>query len=242
VRKFFLSGISFFVSFILSAQTVSRFPIIPSSTWRVDSIDAMWQVFEKTRYFIQGDTLISSQGYYKLFKSGVAYYDTPFYYDNIYVGAIREEDNRIFFINKGRSAEIWLYDFKLQVGDTIKAEVAKGQTILSIDTLPDGRRIYNYDLGHNTTGFLIEGIGTNGGLLAGGTSFIPIHSGQCACFLICYAGNGQLVYQNTPGIESNCEIVHADHRYTINPKAKWKVMRDIDNETLVDQIIIIIQL
>lgn|GEM_PF-2871141 len=234
MRNIFLAGITLFAPFILTAQTGSSFSVTPSSAWRVDSIDAEWNIFEQTKFFVQGDTLINSLNYFRLYKSGVAYYDSPFWYNNVYVGAIRESDNKIYYLKKDRTTEAWLYDFNLDVGDTIKAAIATGQTILSIDTLPGGRRIFNYDLGHYTMGFLIEGIGTNGGLLSGGTSYIPWHSGQCACQLICYAENGELVYQNTTGLGSNCDIVHPGHQYTIQPTARWRVNREINNDTLLD--------
>jgi hypothetical protein len=234
VKKIILAGILLSAQIILLAQNGDRFRINPASVWRVDSVNAEWEVIEKTKYFIHEDTLINSLSYYKLYKSGYAMYDMPFWYNDIYVGAIREADNEIYFIKKNRTTETWLYDFNMDVGDTIKAAVATGETILSIDTLPGGRRIFNYDLDRYTTGFLVEGIGSNGGLLSSGTSFIPLHSGQCACFLICYAENGDLVYQNTTGLESNCEIVNTAHRYTIHPTAKWRVDREIDNDTRVD--------
>ncbi|MBN1414868.1 MAG: T9SS type A sorting domain-containing protein [Bacteroidales bacterium] len=233
MRRLLLTGLILSVSGMLHAQSGSRFPINPASAWRVDSMDAVWKIIEKTRYFIHGDTLINNLNYYKLYKSGVAFYDMPFYFSDVYVGAIREKNNSIYYIKKKKATEIGLYDFNLNVGDTIKSVIAKGKTIISVDSLPDGRKIFYYDIGHFTTGFLIEGIGTNGGLLSGGTSYIPLHSGECACHLICYAENGELVYQNTPHLDSNCDIVNPDLQYNIDPSAQWRYNKDIDNDTLI---------
>ena len=234
MKRLIFTWTSLLTSVIILAQNGSRFPITPASVWRVDSIDALWEIIENTRYFIHEDTLINNLNYYKLYKSGVAYYDMPFHYANVYVGAIREDDNNIYYIKKNRTTETWLYNFNLNVGDTVKSAIAKGKTVISIDTLPSGRKIFNYDLGHYTRGFLIEGIGTNGGLFSGGTSYIPLHSGERACYLICYAENGALVYQSTPNINSNCEIVNPDHQYSIHSSAKWRIDMDIDNDTIVN--------
>ncbi|MBN2762362.1 MAG: T9SS type A sorting domain-containing protein, partial [Bacteroidales bacterium] len=234
MKKLVLTGISCFAFVIVLAQAGNRFPVTAESTWRVDSVDALWRIIENTKYYIRDDTFINTRNYFKIYKSGVAFYDLPFYYNNIYVGAIREEDNKVYYIKKSRRTESWLYDFNLEVGDTIKSDIAQGNTIKLIDTLPGGRKILYYDLGHYTEAFLIEGIGTNGGLLSGGTGYIPLHSGECSTFLICYAENGELVYQCPPHFESNCDIVNPDHQYTIQSSAKWLINKEIDSDTLID--------
>lgn len=231
MKNLLLFCLLIWIDSFVHAQNNRQFSISPASVWRVDSIDSNWKINENTKYFIRGDTIINFCEYLKLYKSGVAYYDVPFYYSDVYVGAIREENKKIYYLKKKTSKELWLYDFNLHTGDTIKSSIAKGNTILSIDSLPSGRKIFNYNFGHYTTGYIVEGIGTNGGLLSGGTSFIPLHSGENACQLICYTENGDLVYQNMANLNSNCDIADPPGQYSINTSAKWRYDRNLDNDT-----------
>ncbi|MFX1589915.1 MAG: hypothetical protein ACFFC1_17365, partial [Promethearchaeota archaeon] len=61
MRKLIFISILFFASFIILAQTKSRFPITPTSVWRVDSIYAIWQIFEQIKFFVRGDPFINDQ-------------------------------------------------------------------------------------------------------------------------------------------------------------------------------------
>lgn len=201
----------------------SRFPIQPTSVWRIDSVDAYWNIVENSKFFINGDTTVGSKQFFKLYKSGVAQYNTPFYYTNIYVGAIRDENNRIFFIKKNKTTELMLYDFNLKTGNTIKSLVNQGITIISINTLQNGRRIFYHNKDHYNLSLIIEGIGSNGGLFSSGSSFIILHSGEMANYLICYSEDDQLVYESEVGRISNCEIVNEDQKFPIDPTSIWRV-------------------
>lgn len=214
----------FLFTSIVLLQSQTRFPITYKSAWRVDSVDSNWEVAENTKYFIQGDTSIKNIKYFKLYKSGLMILDQPFLYSNVYVGAIRDNDNKIYFINRKTSKERLLFDFNLKEGDTIKSEIANGKTVLSIDSLLDGRRIFNYDISHYTAGYIIEGIGTNGGLFSLGTNMIVLHSGECACYLICYSEDGVLKFQ-CPENESNCDIINPHNQYKIERTSSWKISK-----------------
>ena len=155
-------------------------------------------------YFIDGDTLINSLKYFKLYKSGVAYYDVPFYYEHIYTGAIRDSYNKFYYIEKDKDNEVLLFDFTVKIGDTIISglnnQISK---IYSIDSLQDGRKVFNCFSSHHwggkcASGYIIEGIGHNGGLL----EEMPCdHPGLQEHKLVCYLENGELVYHNDLGFE-----------------------------------------
>lgn len=158
------------------AEAQSRYRIQPASCWKVDSVNATWDIVENTRYFIEGDTSISGKPFFKLYKSGVAHYDKPFYYNHVYVGALRDGDDKIFFIRKNKTTESTLFDFNLKVGDTIKSAVGRGKKIIAVDTLQNGRRVFYHAKDHYNLGFLIEGIGSNGGLFNSGSAYVWLHS------------------------------------------------------------------
>lgn len=219
---------AFFFSLLFTTQAKSRYPLLPSSTWRIDSIDAMWNIVENSRYFFNGDTLINNLNFFKLYKSGVAQYDTPFYYDNIYVGALRDDNDKMFFIKKNRQVETLLFDFNLSIGDTIKSHIGKDKIIVSIDTLQNGRRVFYHNRDHFNLGYFIEGIGANGGLFSAGSAYIILHSGEQTNYLICYSENNSLVFESEMGQVSNCEIVNTDRKFPINPTSIWRIDCDSD--------------
>jgi phosphatidylserine decarboxylase len=217
-----------FFSIIITAEAKSHYPLQPTSVWRVDSVDARWKIVENTRYFFNGDTLIGNVNFFKLYKSGVAQYDKPFYYDNVYVGAVRDENDKIFFIKKKKTVETLLFNFNLNVGDTIKSQIGKGKIIISIDTLQNGRRVFYHNRDHYNLGYFVEGIGSNGGLFSTGSSFITLHSGQLANYLICYSENNSLVFESEMGRVSNCEIVNTNRKFPVDPTSIWRIDCDSD--------------
>jgi hypothetical protein len=220
-----------FAGLSIQAQNPSRFPIQPTSTWRVDSIDAMWKIVENTRYFINGDTSIDNKSYFKLYKSGVILFDTPYYYKDSYVGALRDDDNKIYFIKRKKEVETMLFDFNLKTGDTIQSFIGKGKKIISVDTIQNGRRAFYYAKDHYNLSYYIEGIGSNGGLFSAGSSYVFIHSGEMANYLICYSENGELVYQSELGMMANCDIVNTDYKFPIEPTSIWRYDKEARPET-----------
>jgi hypothetical protein len=215
---------------VITAQSNSRFPLQPSSTWRVDSV-GMWEIVENVRYFFNGDTTINNRRFFKLYKSGVLLFDTPYYYKDAYVGALRDNENKIYFIKKNKNIETLLFDFNLKIGDTIQSYIGKGKPIISIDTLQDGRRAFYYAKDHFNLGYYIEGIGSNGGLFSAGSAFVFIHSGEMTNYLICYSENGKLVYQAETNLQSNCDIVNIDHKFSIDITAIWRYDKEASTDT-----------
>ena len=203
-----------------NGQTPSRFPVSPDSKWKITEVtydvgESQTKILDKYEYFINSDTLINSQQYYKLYKTGIAYYDTPFYYENIYTGAIRDDSNRIYLVDKDESVEVLLFDYNLKLGDTILSEVGKGAIINDLDSLADGRKIFisrPYICGGccATIG-LIEGIGQYGGLFETPPCS---HIGFYGHVLTCFHIGDNLIFKN------NMQIVDCDDFFSDIPIKK----------------------
>lgn len=198
-----------FLYFILVFSTnlslaQSRFPLIANSKWNMFLKESNWicSPEEQDEYysmFFIGDTLINSVKYFKLFKSGVAYFEKPFYYKNLYMGALRDFDNKFYFIEKNKSEELLLYDFTRSIDDTIYTGVKQQFSIIfKIDTLDDRRKTFTcrtiYEWGGKCTiGYIIEGIGGIGGLL----NDMPCdHPGLREHFLICYSEGDSTLFNS----------------------------------------------
>jgi hypothetical protein len=195
---------------VLLAAGPSRFPVNPLAKWKITNISyepegSFQKITEKYEYFIHSDTLINTHNYYKLYKSGVAFYDTPFYFDSVYVGAIRDDDNKIYFLKKNEITEILLLDYNLKLGDIIHSAIGKDFIVNFIDTLPDGRkRIWSKPEacgGCCTTILLIEGIGHSGGIMENPPCE---HIGFYGTYLNCFEINGELIFENDMSLV-NCE-------------------------------------
>ena len=218
----------------IKAQQSSRFPITSSSEWRIDFAyptnnpeNQHSKGDEIFKLHILGDTVIHSTAFFKLYKSGVAYYDTLFHYENVYVGAIRDDNNKIYFIEKNNSSEDMLFDFNLNVGDTVKSLIDKGKVVNKVDLLPDSRKkiyVYKPDIIDicGTEDTLVEGIGGSGGLFSGHPC---IHLGHRGNYLVCYKENGSIVYQTEwYGFYPSCEITIATaSRFPLSYSSTWRV-------------------
>ena len=112
---------------------------------------------------MSGDTIINSKSYHKFYKTGYSLFhsstqvNTIFFNKNVYMGAIRDEDQKIYFIKKESTNEVTLYNFDLKIGNIIKSEIYKGDTVVKIDTILDNRKIFY--LNQKWGDVLIEGIG-----------------------------------------------------------------------------------
>jgi hypothetical protein len=213
--KLLLFALSIQFGTLLTLFQQSRFPIQPTSVWRINYEVMSYGSLHHTgdeifRYFVDGDTTINSKTYYKLYKSGTAYYDPIFYYDHAYVGGIRDDINIFYYLEKNHSMEVVLYDFDIITGDTVRTSVETGMVVKSVELLENGRKKINiiktdFQQGkclNWSNSFFIEGIGSMGGLF-----FVnPCnHVGFRENYLVCYTENGQLVYQSSLS-PKNCDI------------------------------------
>ena len=76
---------------------------------------------EEYQYFTQDQTEINGEIYYQLWKRGRSTQDEAIWVPiNNYAGAIRQNENRqVFYVRPGETEEHLLYDFNLELGDTI---------------------------------------------------------------------------------------------------------------------------
>jgi hypothetical protein len=160
-------------------------------------------------YKFGADTLVNDKKYSKLYYSYNSDYD--FKYTGIIV---REDSNRVYFRNFNDTTELKLYDFNLNVGDTITTAgigpCSLGiyydyfYTIIDVDTIiidntPLKRLIINdaeFDL--NVPFEWIEGIGSNFGLFS-----------RFCCWdgmspeLFCCSQDGKIIYQSKTAQKRN---------------------------------------
>jgi len=143
---------------------------------------------------MSGDTLINSIVYHKVNTPYVMSYSTGTCGSSAsagYKGAIRQEvsNRKVFIIPPSTAVEQLLYDFTLQVGDTVKGYIATSfvppdivQKIDSVLIVSTYRKRWAINPCFNSL-FLIEGVGFNYGLLQRSPGCIIDESGfEVTCF------------------------------------------------------------
>ena len=111
------------------------------------------------------------------------------------VGAVREEDKRVYFrrkIEQNYQDEVLLYDFNLSVGDTVTVNWMHQQLIVLEESEVEVGGTMRRKLIFGPDEYWIEGVGSSYGFLNSGSeglvgSFIQ---------LLCYHENGNLIWDN----------------------------------------------
>lgn len=160
-------------------------------------------------YKIEGDTLLDDVVYKLLHTTRSEQLS-----DWSICGAIREtEDKQVFYRRNGSSDEQILYDFSMQIGDTIciydhgyykdfLVVVEIGETFVGNN--PRRELVLEYPFGVTET--WIEGVGSLYGIINSGAQFLM----GGITDLLCYYENGDLIWQNTmPGF-GRCYIINPD--------------------------------
>ena len=148
--------------------------------------------------------------------------DKPYILCNDYL--LREEDNKIFLYSQSLNKDIVLYDFTLEVGDSLPAYIKdfdgtmySDDTLVVTDissvTLLDGKEYKKWTFDNGME--YVEGIGMYGGRRNGNffgliqEVVVPCHIGT---HLVCASKNNQLLYQMDDtemerlGAECLCEV------------------------------------
>ncbi len=197
-----------FISFEISlAQNYVPFPD-SNAVWTNDRIDVTCGDPLYICYFAQftltGDTIIGTYSYNKVYSGGSN--------SNNYFGAIRNDipEKKVYFIKAYTDTDTLLYDFNIDVGDTVPAsyvnlyEYPAPWTVISIDSISANgqyRRRYNIsNTGWETS--LIEGIGSIGGLFE--QYFYP----EGSSMLLCFFQNDSIVYPEGNINIAMCHLVH----------------------------------
>ena len=175
--------------------------------------NAVWQVgwgnsgcfeygwFADYQYQITGDTNINSLIYKKIDRSGSFDCPPPLLPVSGYMGAFRNNisTKQVFFIPRDSIDEVLLYNFNLNIGDTISGylQLVSGNIAIidNIDSVLIGND-YRTRWHHSSTqyfwdGFIIEGIGCDYGLLEGLLPFLSENGS-----LNCFSENDQTLYPN----------------------------------------------
>lgn len=189
-KIFLLISVALLISFTFQAQSIDI-----DSEWRVNyqehNPDHIFNNLYKD--FIDGDTIINSIRYYKVYGSGYSYeglfpVGEIYYYDHALHGFLREENNRWYTLFLDQDA--LLFDFNLGVNDTVYSAytfLIDGPIIITaIDSiLIDGDYKKRFHLTPQLGAeFIIEGIGATTGLFENMIFF------EWYSELVCYARNG----------------------------------------------------
>jgi len=240
MRKFILIIIIFcWIGNSLFSQ--SRFPISATSVWRIDHIrngvsdeTKHEQGDEIFKYFIDGDTIIQTKTYFKVYKTGTLYLDEPVSYEHQYAFALRDENNRFYMVKKNQVQEVLLYNFDATVDDTIQVSYYgefEEKVVSSVDSLPDGRRIIHCNPRIPIIGcgdqYIIEGIGGSGGLPEGPACN---HAWTGDNHLVCYMQDDMLMYHDN-NFNFNCEIsnVNGDNA-VVDSTCVWRVDKQSESD------------
>lgn len=184
--------------------------------WREREVSVIWTpspctVNDDYVLFINGDTLIGVNTYHKLYSSGFMSASCPppgFSYFNEYRGAFRQDTilRRVYYVPVSAANDTLLYDFNLNLGDTLPMtyNYGTGNVVIGIDSVLVGTSYHKRYLlsplfqpsGADTSYALIEGIGSTFGFY---WSIQPFFEG--GSFLNCFRNNGQDYPWN-----SNCEF------------------------------------
>jgi hypothetical protein len=216
---FFLSG--FLVSLILVNGQTNVYHPFPThdAIWREYSGYYPIPNFVAFEYIITGDTLILDKDYHKILRISANYaigYNGVPILDSLggtyeeYYGAFREDTilKQVFFIPYWYQYEELLYDFNLQLGDSLSGLNGGQYTyVMTVDSVIVGTE-YRRRLGIGCPHFfnypyvfLIEGIGSTFGFVE--PINIPIEG---VLKLYCFTQNGISLYQSADP-HSTCDFL-----------------------------------
>lgn len=153
-------------------------------------------------YKFTGDTIISEKTYKKVYLSEE---EIPTNWE--YEGGIREDEEKVWYFPKYGNGETIIYDFSLEVGDTItyRPQPFVVDSINYVEINGENRKhlyLSYLDLPFNE--LWIEGIGSNYGIFSSGNGMTL---GGWTWFL-CMSENGELIYMN-PNYNS-CHLISTD--------------------------------
>ena len=167
-------------------------------------------------YKIEGDTLLDGVTYKVMYATR----NENLTGWNLW-GFIREtEDGQVFSRRPSTSDEQLLYDFSMEVGDTIcmcdyefyeccMVVIEKGETIVNGE--PRQQIVLEYPWGNGEGEVWIEGIGSLYGIINSGSLFLMGGSTN----LLCYYEDGDLIWQNTTPGYNECYIINPNDPQSI---------------------------
>lgn len=180
---FLLFFVNIFVVIVVNGQNL----IVPGKTWiyLLTDENPYSKPYNDECLRIGADTLISNTNYHKLMYS-LGCDETNWRID----GFIREtEDSLVFYCpNYSSAQEFLLYDFGIQVGDSVYV-MPNPSRLDSIGKTSKGQKIYYLSGSHNFKDRWIDGVGSEIGLL------MELTTGGSQIFSCCLL-NGKELYHN----------------------------------------------
>ncbi len=184
-----------------------------NAVWNVNYY--LWQgclpfsdLYEDYSMVLNGDTTINSMIYHKMTTPCVVSNCSPPVINSVHKGSIRQDTvlRTVYLIPPGDSVEHLLYDFNMQIGDTIQGFLNPWtgftDTVESIDSILIGNGYRKRWLTNSCYQiYFIEGIGSTFGVLEKSPGCItdaPSYS------LTCFSQNGQTLY---PSPTTSCEVI-----------------------------------
>ncbi|MBK9639038.1 MAG: T9SS type A sorting domain-containing protein [Bacteroidetes bacterium] len=219
MKKFFLVLIINCTNASLHAQTSVYHPFPDSSaSWNYSYSNVCWGIIGNSSidyynsYFIGQDTLINNVSYHSFQVPAFVYQAGPnctppgFYIlPGKYAGAFRNDhpNKKVYIVPEADSIEQLLFDFNMQVGDSLKGFLsicvpnAVCDTVIAIDSVLVGnayRKRWHINSDYHV--YFIEGIGSTYGLLR----YVPTNwTDHDDINLDCFSQNGQNLYPDTLG-------------------------------------------
>jgi|AntAceMinimDraft_17_1070374.scaffolds.fasta_scaffold01572_4 hypothetical protein len=192
-----------------NGQVYHGFPTI-DGYWKVQygyvscvDIHGVSDICSEYQYIVTGDTLINTELYRKISLSGQdrnPIDETWTYWNTGYHGCYRNDlaHKKVFYVPKDSINEILLYDFNINLNDTLPETFVYNQSEFSIiivdnidSVLVNNIYLKRYHLDNAGFGqkYLIEGIGSTLGLLSPITPFFEQHYD-----LLCFKNNQDELY------------------------------------------------
>lgn len=167
--------------------------------------------YENYSIILAGDTLINTVPYHKLFipyvqadtSGGCGVTHVPGY-----KGAIRQDtaNRKVYFIPPLEATEQLLYDFTLQVGDTVKGYLESfafpADTVSAVDSILVGdtyRKRWEINICYGI--YIMEGIGSTYGLIEKSPGCVTDMDGY---LITCFSQDGKTIYPDT---NYNCQLI-----------------------------------
>ncbi|MCF8299113.1 MAG: T9SS type A sorting domain-containing protein [Saprospiraceae bacterium] len=219
MKKFLFFLIISFYCLSGQTQTNTYHPFPDSYYWRVDWHCQHYQSNCNERYhynyYFDGDTIINGNSYKKLMRDSVVLIGiggppctlNPWAANKGYMGALKEDSilNKTYFLWSNLSYDTLLYDYNLVSGDTLKGGLVWNYLIVSsVDSVLIGngyRKRWNFNSSEGP-GYIIQGIGSNNGLIERINS-----TGFCYSSLVCIKDLTTTLFTSNFSSSYGCQLI-----------------------------------
>lgn len=220
--KTYVTCILLFISLSIKAQTWVYHPFPQTNSyWDLSQSYYCWtgvptQIGQYYSIFVSNDTLIGTETYHKLFipylKSDSTGCSSASVTQGIYRGCIREDNaaKKVYYIQPMLSTEKLLYDFNLQVGDTVFGQLetlGPKDTVISIDSIETwgsgGGWVKRWLINSCYNIYIIEGVGSTYGVIEPSPGCGPDNMERDIMCAVCQTSTSGFYY---PAI-TDCDMI-----------------------------------